>query len=70
MFANTKAYSGFAVDDLHRAREFYGETLGLRLLRGRFRFERLKSGDETPIIVSRRLLIFACHSVRPIPCQR
>jgi len=30
MFANTKAFSGFAVDDLDRAREFYGETLGLR----------------------------------------
>ena len=29
MFAETKAYSGFAVDDLDRAREFYGETLGL-----------------------------------------
>jgi catechol 2,3-dioxygenase-like lactoylglutathione lyase family enzyme len=30
MFANTKAYSGFAVDDLEKAREFYSETLGLR----------------------------------------
>ena len=30
MFTNTKAYSGFAVDDLEKAREFYGETLGLR----------------------------------------
>jgi predicted enzyme related to lactoylglutathione lyase len=30
MFANTKAYSGFAVDDMQKAREFYGETLGLR----------------------------------------
>jgi predicted enzyme related to lactoylglutathione lyase len=30
MFANTKAFSSFAVDDLDRAREFYGETLGLR----------------------------------------
>ena len=29
MFANTKAFSGFAVDDLDKAREFYGETLGL-----------------------------------------
>jgi predicted enzyme related to lactoylglutathione lyase len=29
MFANTKAYSGFAVDDLQKAGEFYGETLGL-----------------------------------------
>jgi catechol 2,3-dioxygenase-like lactoylglutathione lyase family enzyme len=30
MFADTKAYSGFAVDDMQKAREFYGETLGLR----------------------------------------
>jgi catechol 2,3-dioxygenase-like lactoylglutathione lyase family enzyme len=29
MFTNTKAFSGFAVDDLEKAREFYGETLGL-----------------------------------------
>src|SRR5262245_2130310 len=29
MFANTKATNGFAVDDLQKAREFYGETLGL-----------------------------------------
>ena len=30
MFANTKAFSGFAVDDVEKAREFYGETLGLK----------------------------------------
>ena len=30
MFASTKAYSGFAVDDIQKAKEFYGETLGLR----------------------------------------
>jgi predicted enzyme related to lactoylglutathione lyase len=30
MFADTKAYSGFAVDDMGKAREFYGETLGLK----------------------------------------
>lgn len=29
IFTNTKAYSGFAVDDAEKAREFYGETLGL-----------------------------------------
>jgi hypothetical protein len=29
MFANTKAYNGFAVDDIGKAREFYGETLGI-----------------------------------------
>jgi catechol 2,3-dioxygenase-like lactoylglutathione lyase family enzyme len=30
MFENTKAYSSFAVDDPQKAREFYGETLGLK----------------------------------------
>ena len=30
MLANTKAFSGFAVDDMEKAREFYGETLGLK----------------------------------------
>jgi catechol 2,3-dioxygenase-like lactoylglutathione lyase family enzyme len=30
MFAQTKAFSGFAVDDVKKAREFYGETLGLK----------------------------------------
>jgi catechol 2,3-dioxygenase-like lactoylglutathione lyase family enzyme len=29
MFGNTEAFSGFAVDDVERARQFYGETLGL-----------------------------------------
>jgi catechol 2,3-dioxygenase-like lactoylglutathione lyase family enzyme len=31
MFESTKAYSGFAVDDMEAARRFYGETLGLRI---------------------------------------
>jgi catechol 2,3-dioxygenase-like lactoylglutathione lyase family enzyme len=26
----TKAYSGFAVDDVRKAQEFYGETLGIK----------------------------------------
>jgi catechol 2,3-dioxygenase-like lactoylglutathione lyase family enzyme len=30
MFEHTKAYSGFAVDDLGKARQFYGETLGIK----------------------------------------
>ena len=31
MFADTKAFSGFSVDDLEVAAKFYGETLGLRV---------------------------------------
>jgi catechol 2,3-dioxygenase-like lactoylglutathione lyase family enzyme len=31
MLAQSKAFSGFAVDDLEQAREFYGEMLGLEV---------------------------------------
>lgn len=31
MFEHTKAFSGFSVDDLQRAKEFYGDTLGLNV---------------------------------------
>jgi len=31
MFENTKAFSGFAVADIPRAKQFYGETLGLNV---------------------------------------
>ena len=30
MFADSAAFSGFATDDIERARAFYGETLGIR----------------------------------------
>ena len=31
MLAQSKAFSGFAVDDIEKAREFYGDTLGLEV---------------------------------------
>ncbi len=31
MFTNTKAFSGFSVDDIAKAKVFYGETLGLEI---------------------------------------
>jgi len=31
MFENTKAFSGFSVDDIGAAKKFYGETLGIRV---------------------------------------
>jgi predicted enzyme related to lactoylglutathione lyase len=31
MFENTKAFSGFSVDDVPAAKKFYGETLGLKV---------------------------------------
>jgi catechol 2,3-dioxygenase-like lactoylglutathione lyase family enzyme len=31
MFKDTKAFSSFSVDDLNKAKEFYGQTLGLEV---------------------------------------
>jgi catechol 2,3-dioxygenase-like lactoylglutathione lyase family enzyme len=31
MFKDTKAFSGFSVNDIQKAKEFYGETLGLEV---------------------------------------
>ena len=31
MFKHTKAFSGFSVNDLEKAKNFYGETLGLEV---------------------------------------
>lgn len=31
MFGSAKAFSGFSVDDVPRAKEFYGQTLGLEV---------------------------------------
>jgi predicted enzyme related to lactoylglutathione lyase len=31
MFGTTKAFSGFAVDDIEKAKQFYAETLGLQV---------------------------------------
>jgi catechol 2,3-dioxygenase-like lactoylglutathione lyase family enzyme len=31
MFKDTKAFSGFSVDDVPKAKEFYGQTLGLEV---------------------------------------
>jgi catechol 2,3-dioxygenase-like lactoylglutathione lyase family enzyme len=31
LFKDTPAFSGFAVDDMQKAKEFYGETLGLNV---------------------------------------
>ena len=43
MLGDSKAYSGFAVDDLARAKAFYGETLGLEI-------KELDVGAEEPLL--------------------
>jgi catechol 2,3-dioxygenase-like lactoylglutathione lyase family enzyme len=45
VFKDSDAFSGFAVDDLQRAKEFYGQTLGLEVAEANDLLEiRLGSG--------------------------
>ena len=34
MFGQTKAFSGYSVDNLQKAKQFYGETLGIEVSQG------------------------------------
>ena len=51
MFENTKAFSGFSVDDLARAREFYGDTLGIRVSEGDMGFLMLHLAGDRDVLV-------------------
>ncbi|MFE9934350.1 VOC family protein [Streptomyces sp. NPDC005533] len=52
MFADTKAFSGFSVDDLGRAKEFYEGTLGLRVSENKDMglLSLLLAGDNTVMV--------------------
>ncbi len=50
MFRDTKAFSSFSVDDLQRAKEFYGQTLGLEVVETPEGLE-LHIAGSTPVFV-------------------
>ena len=51
MFKHSKAFSGFSVDDLQKAKEFYSETLGLTVVDNPMGLIELQIDDATRIIV-------------------
>ena len=51
MFKDTKAFSGFAVDDLDKAYAFYGETLGLDFAKNDMGLLTLNLAGDRPTIV-------------------
>src|SRR3954447_6669157 len=53
MLNPSKAYSGFAVDDVKKAEDFYGNTLGLETSfvdRGQ-QLLQVERGDGTPVLI-------------------
>ena len=51
MFANTPAFSGFAVDDIDAARTFYGETLGLDVKDGPMGVQNVELAGGRPTMI-------------------
>ena len=50
MFEKTKAFSGFSVDDIARAKQFYGETLGIRVSEENGMLQLHIAGDRDTLI--------------------
>ncbi|UQX01812.1 VOC family protein [Streptomyces sp. RerS4] len=50
MFQDSKAFSGFSVDDLDEARRFYGDTLGLRVSDDNGMLALHLAGDTTVLV--------------------
>ena len=52
MLGDANAYSGFAVDDIERAKEFYGDTLGLKVEDGEMEgLLTIQLAGDRPILV-------------------
>src|ERR1700712_1035375 len=51
MFKDTKAFSGFAVDDVAKARELYGDTLGIETSEENGILNLRLAGGERPTLV-------------------
>jgi catechol 2,3-dioxygenase-like lactoylglutathione lyase family enzyme len=50
MFGHTRAFSGFSVDDIPKAKRFYGETLGLRVSEEHGMLQLHIAGDRDTLI--------------------
>ena len=70
MFANTPAFSGFAVDDIDAARSFYGETLGLTVEDGPMGVLTLQlAGDRPTMIYPKPDFVPATYTILNFPVE-
>ena len=70
MFKDTPAYSGFAVDDLERAREFYGDTLGIETtVLGDDLLQLDIAGDRPTLIYRKPDFVPATYTVLNFPVE-
>ena len=67
MFATTQAYSGFAVDDVEKAREFYGETLGLKTTVGDYLMTLHLAGGRDTLVYPKPDHVPASYTILNFP---
>ena len=67
MFANTKAFSGFAVDDVAKAKEFYEGTLGLRVSEEGVLLVLHLAGDRNTIVYPKPDHVPATYTILNFP---
>ena len=67
MFENTKAFSGFSVDDIAKARQFYGETLGLRVSEDNGMLRLHIAGDRDTLVYPKKDHTPATYTILNFP---
>ncbi len=67
MFANSKAFSGFAVDDLQKAREFYGDTLGVKTSEQNGLLTLHLAGDRDTMVYEKPDFVPATYTILNFP---
>jgi predicted enzyme related to lactoylglutathione lyase len=67
MFENTKPFSSFSVNDIRRAKEFYGQTLGLKVKETPEGLELHFPGDNTIFIYPKENHVPATFTILNFP---
>jgi predicted enzyme related to lactoylglutathione lyase len=67
MFKDTKAFSGFAVNDLEVAKKFYGETLGLEVEQGGQGLRLKVAGGNPTFVYSKADHVPATYTILNFP---
>lgn len=67
MFADTRAFSGFAVDDIEKARSFYEGTLGVRVSQENGLLTLHLAGDRDTIVYPKPDFVPATYTILNFP---
>jgi catechol 2,3-dioxygenase-like lactoylglutathione lyase family enzyme len=67
MFTDVKAFGGFSVDDVPRAAQFYGETLGLRVTKKNGILTLHIAGDRETIVYPKPNHVPAAFTILNFP---